>query len=101
MGKEAGIPEHFSAALHKLEKLMAPPPVSGVTLLLDATRSVVQEPLEHLKTTPREALFYDLPLQMASQPNYHGMLDYAVSSLLKFFPNADHGTMLLLRPKFQ
>jgi adenylate cyclase len=74
---------------------MAPPPVSGVTLALDATRTSVQEPLEHLKTTPREALFYDLPLQMASQANYQAMLDCAVSSLLKFFPTADHAVMLL------
>jgi adenylate cyclase len=93
--KDLTIPGHFSAALHKLEGLMAPPPVSGVTLLLDATRSHAQKPLEHLKTTPREALFYDLPLQMASQPNFQAMLDWAVGSLLKFFPNADHGTLLL------
>src|SRR5260370_38205140 len=74
---------------------MAPPPVSGVTLLLDATRTSVQEPLEHLKTTPREALFYDLPLQMASQANYQAMLGCAVSSMLKFFPAASHAVMLL------
>lgn len=96
VGSEATIPEHFNEALHKLEKLMTPSPVSGVTLLLDATRTAVQEPLGQLKTTPREALFYDLPLQMASQANYQDMLDCAVSSQLKFFPNADHGTMLLL-----
>ncbi|HXC46952.1 MAG TPA: adenylate/guanylate cyclase domain-containing protein, partial [Candidatus Sulfotelmatobacter sp.] len=89
------IPAHFGAPLQKLQTLMAPPPVSGVTLALDATRTSVQEPLEHLKTTPREALFYDLPLQMASQANYQAMLDCAVSSLLKFFPTADHGVMLL------
>jgi adenylate cyclase len=93
--KDATIPGHFGGALHKLESLMAPPPVSGVTLLLDATRSAVQPPLKDLKTTPREALFYDLPLQMASAPNYQAMLDCAVSSLLKFFPSADHGVMLL------
>src|SRR5215472_13476697 len=93
--KDLTIPGHFGAALHKLEGLMAPPPVSGVTLLLDATRSHAQKPLEHLKTTPREALFYDLPLQMASQPNFQAMLDWVVGSLLKFFPNADHGTLLL------
>jgi adenylate cyclase len=74
---------------------MAPPPVSGVTLRLDATRTSIQEPLEHLKTTPREALFYDLPLQMASQANYQAMLDCAVSSLLKFFPVASHAVLLL------
>jgi adenylate cyclase len=95
LDKDLTIPGHFSAALHKLDALMAPPPVSGVTLRMDATRSSVQTPLEHLKTTPREALFYDLPLEMASQPNYQAMLDCAVGSLLKFFPNADHGTMLL------
>ena len=89
------IPPHFGASLQKLQTLMAPPPVSGVTLLLDATRTSVQEPLEHLKTTPREALFYDLPLQLASQANYQAMLDCAVSSLLKFFPIADHAVMLL------
>jgi len=93
--KDLTIPGHFSAALRKLEGLMAPPPVSGVTLRIDATRSPAQKPLEHLKTTPREALFYDLPLQMASQPNFQAMLDCAVGSLLKFFPNADHGVMLL------
>lgn len=93
--KDLTIPGHFNAALRKLEGLMAPPPVSGVTLLLDATRSQAQKPLEHLKTTPREALFYDLPLQMASQPNFQAMLDWAVGSLLKFFPSADHGTLLL------
>jgi adenylate cyclase len=93
--KESLIPSHFEAPLHKLETLMAPPPVSGVTLLLDATRTSVQAPLEHLKTTPREALFYDLPLQMASQANYQAMLDCAVSSLLKFFPAASHAVMLL------
>jgi adenylate cyclase len=93
--KDTVIPTHFGASLHKLETLMAPPPVSGVTLLLDATRTSVQEPLEHLKTTPREALFYDLPLQMASQANYQAMLDCAVSSLLKFFPAASHAVMLL------
>jgi adenylate cyclase len=89
------IPAHFGAPLQKLQTLMAPPPVSGVTLLLDATRTSVQEPLEHLKTTPREALFYDLPLQLASQANYQAMLDCAVSSLLKFFPDASHAVMLL------
>jgi adenylate cyclase len=93
--KDPVIPAHFGAPLQKLQTLMAPPPVSGVTLLLDATRTSVQEPLEHLKTTPREALFYDLPLQMASQANYQAMLDCAVSSLLKFFPTADHAVMLL------
>jgi adenylate cyclase len=93
--KDPVIPAHFSAPLHKLQTLMAPPPVSGVTLALDATRTSVQEPLEHLKTTPREALFYDLPLQMASQEGYQAMLDCAVSSLLKFFPTADHAVMLL------
>jgi adenylate cyclase len=93
--KDPVIPAHFGAALHKLQTLMAPPPVSGVTLALDATRTSVQEPLEHLKTTPREALFYDLPLQMASQANYQATLDCAVSSLLKFFPTADHAVMLL------
>jgi adenylate cyclase len=93
--KDPVIPAHFGAPLQKLQTLMAPPPVSGVTLALDATRTSVQEPLEHLKTTPREALFYDLPLQMASQANYQAMLDCAVSSLLKFFPTADHGVMLL------
>ncbi len=93
--KDPTIPGHFGGALHKLDGLMAPPPVSGVTLLLDATRSAVQPPLGKLKTTPREELFYDLPLQMASAANYQAMLDCAVSSLLKFFPNADHGTMLL------
>ena len=93
--KDPVIPAHFGAPLQKLQTLMAPPPVSGVTLLLDATRTSVQEPLEHLKTTPREALFYDLPLQMASQANYQAMLDCAVSSLLKFFPAASHAVMLL------
>lgn len=93
--KDPIIPTHFGAPLQKLQTLMAPPPVSGVTLLLDATRTSVQEPLEHLKTTPREALFYDLPLQMASQANYQAMLDCAVSSLLKFFPAASHAVMLL------
>ena len=93
--KDPVIPAHFGAPLQKLQTLMAPPPVSGVTLLLDATRTSVQEPLEHLKTTPREALFYDLPLQMASQSNYQAMLDCAVSSLLKFFPAASHAVMLL------
>jgi adenylate cyclase len=93
--RDLTIPGHFNASLRKLEGLMAPPPVSGVTLLLDATRSHAQKPLEHLKTTPREALFYDLPLQMASQPNFQAMLDCAVGSLLKFFPSADHGTLLL------
>ena len=93
--KDPVIPPHFEAPLHKLETLMAPPPVSGVTLLLDATRTSVQAPLEHLKTTPREALFYDLPLQMASQANYQAMLDCAVSSLLKFFPAASHAVLLL------
>jgi adenylate cyclase len=93
--KDPVIPTHFGAPLQKLQTLMAPPPVSGVTLLLDATRTSVQEPLEHLKTTPREALFYDLPLQMASQANYQAMLDCAVSSLLKFFPAASHAVMLL------
>ena len=93
--KDPVIPAHFGAPLKKLQTLMAPPPVSGVTLALDATRTSVQEPLEHLKTTTREALFYDLPLQMASQANYQAMLDCAVSSLLKFFPNADHAVMLL------
>ena len=88
-------PARFEGPLHKLQTLMAPPPVSGVTLRLDATRTSVQEPLEHLKTTPREALFYDLPLQMASQANYQAMLDCAVSSLLKFFPVASHAVMLL------
>ncbi len=94
-GKDSVVPAHFGAPLQKLQTLMAPPPVSGVTLALDATRTSVQEPLEHLKTTPREALFYDLPLQMASQANYQAMLDCAVSSLLKFFPTADHAVMLL------
>ena len=93
--KDLAIPEHFGAALQKLGGLLAPPPVSGVTLLLDATRSDLQPPLGNLKTTPREALFYDLPLQMASAANYQAMLDCAVSSLLKFFPDADHGVMLL------
>jgi len=93
--KDPVIPAHFSAPLQKLQTLMAPPPVSGVTLALDATRTPVQAPLEHLKTTPREALFYDLPLQMASQANYQATLDCAVSSLLKFFPTADHAVMLL------
>ncbi|HWY06058.1 MAG TPA: adenylate/guanylate cyclase domain-containing protein [Candidatus Acidoferrales bacterium] len=93
--KDPIIPAHFGAPLQKLQTLMAPPPVSGVTLLLDATRTSVQEPLEHLKTTPREALFYDLPLQMASQANYQATLDCAVSSLLKFFPAASHAVMLL------
>jgi adenylate cyclase len=93
--KDPVIPAHFGEPLQKLQTLMAPPPVSGVTLLLDATRTSVQEPLEHLKTTPREALFYDLPLQMASQANYQAMLDCAVSSLLKFFPDASHAVMLL------
>jgi len=93
--KDPAIPEHFGAALKKLNGLLAPPPVSGVTLLLDATRSELQPPLGTLKTTKREELFYDLPLQMASAPNYQAMLDCAVSSLLKFFPNADHGVMLL------
>jgi adenylate cyclase len=93
--KDPVIPAHFSAPLHKLQMLIAPPPVSGVTLAIDATRTPVQEPLEHLKTTPREALFYDLPLEMASQSNYQAMLDCAVGSLLKFFPTADHAVMLL------
>ncbi|HTB92421.1 MAG TPA: adenylate/guanylate cyclase domain-containing protein [Candidatus Sulfotelmatobacter sp.] len=93
--KDPVIPVHFGGPLRKLETLMAPPPVAGVTLRLDATLTSVQEPLEHLKTTPREALFYDLPLQMASQPNYQATLDCAVSSLLKFFPTADHAVMLL------
>jgi adenylate cyclase len=95
VGKEACIPEHFGGVLKKLETLLAPPPVAGVTMLLDATRSGVLPPLGNLKTSPREELFYDLPLQMASAANYQAMLDCAVSSLLKFFPNADHGVMLL------
>jgi adenylate cyclase len=93
--KDPVIPAHFGGPLNKLQTLMAPPPVSGVTLRLDATRTSIQAPLEHLKTTPREALFYDLPLQMASQANYQAMLDCAVSSLLKFFPVASHAVMLL------
>jgi len=93
--KDLTIPGHFGAALHKLGGLLAPPPVSGVTLLMDATRSEMQPPLGNLKTTKREELFYDLPLQLASAPNYQAMLDCAVSSLLNFFPNADHGVMLL------
>jgi len=93
--KDPLIPVHFSAPLRKLQTLMAPPPVSGVTLQLDATRTSIEQPLQDLKTTPREALFYDLPLQMASQTNYQAMLDYAVSSLLKFFPFASHAVMLL------
>jgi len=93
--KDPLIPEHFSGALRKLQTLMAPPPVSGVTLRLDATRTSINEPLEHLKTSPREALFYDLPLQMASQANYQAMLDCAVGSLLNFFPAASHAVMLL------
>jgi adenylate cyclase len=92
--KDATIPGHFLPPLRKLQELMAPPPVAGVTLLMDATRSA-KAPLEHLKTTPREALFYDLPLQLASQPNQQAMLDCAVASLLKFFPKAEHGVMLL------
>jgi adenylate cyclase len=93
--KDVTIPGRFLPELHKLQDLMAPLPVSGVTLLLDATRSAMSAPLEHLKTTPREALFYDLPLQLASAPNYQAMLDCAVASLLKFFPLAEHGVMLL------
>jgi adenylate cyclase len=93
--KDVTIPGHFLPELHKLRELIAPLPVPGVTLLLDATRSAVNAPLEHLKTTPREALFYDLPLQLASAPNYQAMLDCAVASLLKFFPKAEHGVMLL------
>jgi adenylate cyclase len=95
VGKQACIPEHFAGALKKLEALLAPPPVAGVTVLLDASRSAVLPPLANLQTTPREALFYDLPLQLASAANHQAMLDCAVSSLLKFFPNADHGVMLL------
>lgn len=94
-GKGESTPGHFDKALKKLDSLLAPPPVAGVTVLLDATRSAVQPPLGSLKTTPREELFYDLPLQMASAANYQAMLDCAVSSLLKFFPEADHGVMLL------
>ena len=93
--KDVTIPGRLLPELHKLQDLMAPLPVSGVTLLLDATRSAMSAPLEHLKTTPREALFYDLPLQLASAPNYQAMLDCAVASLLKFFPLAEHGVMLL------
>jgi adenylate cyclase len=93
--KDPVIPSHFGPALQKLAALMAPPPVEGVTLQLDASRASVHAPPEHLKTTPREAMFYDLPLQMASQPNYQALLDCAVSSLLKFFPTADHAVMLL------
>jgi adenylate cyclase len=95
LDKEPSLPAHFVPQLHKLDALMAPPPVSGVTLMLDATRASVHEQTEHLKATPREALFYDFPLQLASQPNYQAMLDCAASSLLKFFPNADHAVMLL------
>jgi len=93
--KDKTIPGHFAAPLHKLGTLLAPPPVAGVTMLLDATRSTVLPPLGNLKTTPREELFYDLPLQMASAANYQAMLDCAVTSLLNFFPNADHAVMLL------
>jgi adenylate cyclase len=89
------IPAQFSGPHRKLQTLMEPPPVSGVTLRLDATRTSIEEPLGHLKTSTREALFYDLPLQMASQPNFQSMLDCAVSSLLKFFPVASHAVMLL------
>jgi adenylate cyclase len=93
--KDLLIPVQFSGPLRKLQTLMEPPPVSGVTLRLDATRTSIDEPLGHLKTSAREALFYDLPLQMASQPNFQSMLDCAVSSLLKFFPVASHAVMLL------
>ncbi|HUL32514.1 MAG TPA: adenylate/guanylate cyclase domain-containing protein [Candidatus Eisenbacteria bacterium] len=92
---DAAIPKHFSGELHKMMGVTAPPPVSGVTLLLDASRMPANAALKDLKTSPRETLFYDLPLQMGSAPNYQAMLDCAVSSLLKFFPEADHGVMLL------
>jgi adenylate cyclase len=93
--KDVTIPGHFLPELHKLRELMAPLPVCGVTLTLDATRSAMSAPLEHLKTTPREAFFYDLPLQLASAPTYQAMLDCAVASLLNFFPKAEHAVMLL------
>lgn len=94
----ACLPPQFLPKLKKLDTLMAPPPVAGVTFLLDATRSGIEEAPEHLKTTPREALFYDFPLQLASQPNFQRMLDCVVSSLLKFFPSAERATLVMRDP---
>jgi adenylate cyclase len=89
------LPQQFIGPLRKLDTLMAPPPVAGVTFLLDATSTGVDEAPEHLKTTPREALFYDLPLQLATQANFQDMLDWVVGSLLKFFPQAERATLVL------
>jgi len=64
--KDPVIPTHFGAPLQKLQTLMAPPPVSGCDAVAGLQHGPrCRKPLEHLKTTPREALFYDLPLQMA------------------------------------
>jgi adenylate cyclase len=81
--------------MRRLDSLLAPPPVAGVTLLLDAAHTSVDDTSEHLKSVQRDVLFYDLPLQMASQPNFQALLDCVVSNLLKFFPLAERAALLV------
>ncbi len=93
--KNSPLPAHLAEPLRKLEKSLEPPPVAGVTLLLDAARPAAGSATQQMKASRLEALFYDFPLQMASQPNFQALLDCVVSSLLKFFPTADRAALLL------
>ncbi|HEY4978865.1 MAG TPA: adenylate/guanylate cyclase domain-containing protein [Candidatus Acidoferrum sp.] len=88
----APLPSKIMTPLSKLESLLAPLPVAGVTLCIDAE---LEDTAEHLRNTGRDALFYDLPLLMASQPNSQALLDCVLAAVLKFFPVAERAAMLV------
>jgi adenylate cyclase len=88
----ASIPPQLMGPLKKLESLLAPSPVAGVTFCLDAA---LEDSGENLRTSGRDALFYDLPLAMASQPNFQALLDCVLAAVLKFFPAAERAALLV------
>lgn len=90
--ENAPLPAKIMTPLNKLESLLAPLAVAGVTLCIDAE---LADTAEHLRKAGRDALFYDLPLLMAAQPNFQALLESVLSAALKFFPAAERAAMLV------
>lgn len=86
------LPAQIRTPLRKLESLLAPLPMAGVTVCMDAA---LEHSAEHLQTPGRDRLFYDLPLLMASQPNFQALLECVLAAVLKFFPTAERAAMLV------
>ncbi len=86
------LPPQIITPLRKLESLLVPLPIAGVTLCLDAT---LKDTAEQLRISGRDAMFYDLPLLMASQPNFQSLLESVLAAVLKIFPTAERAAMLV------